>query len=105
MTKRIEEDKMINWLNLGTTLDELRVIHAIAQRAVTQQDKELTDLDFISTQMDLELAHNDHPLKLRALLEAPDSDFWHDIIGIIGNLNRKTGKIENCFAPRCAVKQ
>jgi hypothetical protein len=96
---------MINWLNLGTTANEMRTIHKIAKRAVMEQDKELTDLDILSTSMDIELAHNDQPLKLNDLLNAPESEFWHDILGIIGNLNRKTGKMENCFTPRYAQKQ
>jgi len=92
---------MIDWTNLGTTREELLAIHAIAGRAVKEK---ITGRDFLSIAMDIELAHTDHPLELSALLEAPDNDFWHDIMGIIRNLNRNTGKIENCFCPRYALK-
>lgn len=36
------------------------------------------------------------------LLNSSGQDFAHDIVGIERNLNRQTGKLENCFVPRAA---
>ena len=52
--------------------------------------------------MDLDYADQDCPLDLSALLEAPDSDFAHDVFGIRRHLNRQTKKLEGHFLPRYA---
>jgi hypothetical protein len=55
--------------------------------------------------MDIEAAHcNGNPLKLKELLEADDSNFMHDVLGIRRHINRKTGELEDCFVPRYAAK-
>lgn len=41
-------------------------------------------------------------LDLERLLNADDSNFNHDIIGIHYHLNRETKKLDNCFLPRFA---
>ena len=41
-------------------------------------------------------------LDFEALLKAEESEFAHDICGIQRNINRETGKLENCFRPRFA---
>ena len=54
--------------------------------------------------MDIEAVHcNGNPLRLDALLSADEFNFSHDIVGIRNNLNRETGKLENCFVPRYSV--
>lgn len=53
--------------------------------------------------MDVTATHlNGCPLKLEELLKADNFDFMHDVTGILLNLDRKTGKLRNCFNPRCA---
>lgn len=53
--------------------------------------------------MDLTATHaNGTPLDLPKLLAAEPFDFTHDIFGIRRHINRKTGKLEGCFMPRCA---
>ena len=52
--------------------------------------------------MDIEVANRDCPLKLQELLDADDTNFYHDIIGIGQHLNRQTRKLEDCFLPRFA---
>ena len=53
--------------------------------------------------MDLEATHsNGCPLDFERLLAFDKFSFLHDIIGIINNLNRTTGKLGNCFLPRCS---
>ena len=52
--------------------------------------------------MDVLVCHlNGCPLDLDALLNAKKSDFLHDLNGIDKNINRNTGKMENCFLPKC----
>ncbi|MCL2297779.1 MAG: hypothetical protein FWC38_00480 [Proteobacteria bacterium] len=41
-------------------------------------------------------------LNFEKLLSAPDFDFFHDIFGMIRYLDKKTGKLTQCFLPRCA---
>jgi hypothetical protein len=58
----------------------------------------------INLQMDLVACHN-HGCRInfRKLLNAPDFDFLHDILGIGHHLNRETGQLEDFFLPRCAT--
>ena len=44
-------------------------------------------------------------LNYAKLLAFPAGDFGHDFNGIIANINRKTGALENCFLPRCAEEE
>lgn len=46
---------------------------------------------------------NGCPLRLADLLKADDANFAHDTFGIRANLNRDTGRLENCFSPRYSV--
>lgn len=58
-------------------------------------------IDRLRLSMDLQAVHaNSKPLDLQRLLESRDEDFSHDIFGIMSNVNRETGKLENGFAPR-----
>lgn len=53
--------------------------------------------------MDLDACHsNGCPLDFERLLNFPEFDFLHDIYGIYRHLDRKTGKLQNFFMPRCA---
>lgn len=57
----------------------------------------------LDLEMDLLAAREDIPsLDLQRLLVSPVADFSHDIFGIRRHINRATGKVENCFMPRCA---
>jgi len=57
--------------------------------------------------MDLMAANgrNGNPeLRLDRMLHDFDKfNFMHDAIGIQNHINRETGKIEDCFLPRCAA--
>ena len=56
-----------------------------------------------STVMDLDATNsNGCPLDFGELLNFPEQDFIHDIVGIRGHINRDTGKLMNGFRPRCA---
>lgn len=85
------------------TKEEMKLISKILDRGYpTMQGHYKTKLDMI---MDIEATHENCPLDLVKLLETDDSNFYHDIIGIHNNLNRKTKELENCFLPRFAKKQ
>jgi hypothetical protein len=85
--------------NFEATREEIDLMSKIAARAVAELDHPDSQLHII---MDLNVAHNDIPLDFERLLEFPKFDFSHDIYGIRQHLNRDTGKIEDCFLPRCA---
>lgn len=57
-------------------------------------------IDRLSLFMDLEYIHNTIGLELNDLLNTDNSNFIHDIVGITNNINRLTGRLENCFVPR-----
>ena len=88
---------MIDWNKLK--IYDAKIVTAIVKRAViTEVDREVMNL-----KMDIEAAHiSGNPMDLKKLLSAPVGDFLHDVCGIIKNLNRETGKLENCFVPRCS---
>jgi hypothetical protein len=46
---------------------------------------------------------NGCPLDLQKLLNADDYNFAPDMIGIRNNIDRHTGKLLNCFLPRCSA--
>lgn len=80
--------------------EEMQLILAIVKRGFpTMQKHYRIRLDMM---MDIEVVHQDCPLALEKLLYADDTNFYHDIIGIFKNLNRKTKSLENCFVPRFA---
>lgn len=92
---------MITWTK---DKDTMELESKIAKRAVKMaidlnvQYKQMTAI------MDIDACHsNDCPLKLQELLEADDSNFAHDVFGIRANIDRTTGKLQNCFLPRYAV--
>jgi hypothetical protein len=54
--------------------------------------------------MDITACHcNGNPLDLEKLLAADDFNFLHDVGGIRRHLNRTTGKLLECFSPRCSL--
>ena len=90
---------MIDW-NSVTKKDTL-LIHDIVKRHVALHPT----ADLMNAEMDITAAHINTPLDLNKLLNADDFNFAHDMSGIGAHLNRNTGKLENCFLPRCALKQ
>jgi len=83
------------------TWDELRLINLIADRAVALSGFYGEKLPKVDVMMDLQATiENGTPLRLQDLLNTDSVNFMHDIVGIRNNLNRITGKLENCFLPR-----
>ena len=59
---------------------------------------------WLETSMDLTAVHcNGCPLDLQKLVESSNTDFLHDVFGIRQHIDRDTGKLTDCFFPRCAV--
>ncbi len=81
---------------------EHSLIIKIVDRAL-KADPEYTRMDAM---MDIEACHcNGHPLDLQKLLTAPRFDFIHDVFGIRRHIDRSTGKLMNCFSPRCSMPE
>ncbi len=87
---------MISW---DVTKEESSLIQKVTDRAFPQvRGVYHTKSDLI---MDITAVHaNGNPLKLKDMIEGPDFDFYHDIIGIAQHLDRTTGKLKNFFVPR-----
>lgn len=85
---------MIDW---KVTKEEADIIHLIGVRAVNK----FRFNDLLKVEMDITACHNSgNPLRLQELLDADDYEFKHDVDGIVKNINRRTGKLENFFVPR-----
>lgn len=93
---------MINW---SASFNDCRAIAAITRRAVTTIPV-LGDTPFVELEMDITACHcNGCPLDLEKLLNAGEFDFTHDVLGIRRHVSRETGEMQNCFVPRCAVRE
>jgi len=88
---------MIKW---DATQEEMEIIQKIAKRGFIRK----LYADVLALSMDIAATHlNGCPLKLKEWLAADDFNFFHDIYGIYNHLDRKTGKLKNCFLPRFAI--
>jgi hypothetical protein len=92
---------MINWTK---DKDTMTLESRIADRAIALAKTYGISYDKLTVVMDIDACHsNGNPLKLQELLKADNFNFAHDVFGIRNNINRKTGKLENCFSPRYSV--
>jgi len=87
---------MINWKKISEN-DQKTCIEIINRAKTLFPIK-----DRQGAEMDIMAAHITCPLKLEKLLAANNFNFIHDVGGIMRKINRKTGKLENCFIPRFA---
>jgi len=90
-------------VRFDATGEDAEVILAILKRAKALYKKlwRFPLPDPMSLHMDITACHlNGCPLKLQKLLEADDFNFAHDVFGIQRHINRRTGKLEDCFLPR-----
>ncbi len=89
-------------VKFNTKPHEDALIKQIVDRAVTYFGKYGIEIDSLSLTMDLAATHsNGCPLDFDRLLSFDESSFAHDIGSIMRHINRRTGKIENFFLPRC----
>lgn len=94
--------KKIKWPKDKATQE---IISKIAEKAVKMAREHEIQYDQQTAMMDISACHkNGNPLRLTDLLNADDFNFVHDIFGIRANLNRETGKLENCFVPRYSIR-
>ncbi|WP_321874515.1 DUF6874 family protein [Burkholderia ubonensis] len=82
-------------------------IELVAQRYQTLlRSKGLPSVDMLELHMDLTACHaNGCPMDWESLSAADDFTLAHDVGGIRCHINRRTGRLEDCFLPRCAVKE
>ena len=89
---------MIDWAKADK--NEVLMASKIAKRAV----KLLGGGKVSSVAMDIQACHTHGcKLKLVELFDTDDGNFLHDVCGIAQNIDRDTGKLENCFLPRYAI--
>jgi hypothetical protein len=85
-------------VSFNATSKEIKLIDKIVNRAVSMK---LTK-DKVSSSMDIAAVHgNDVKLDLDKMLKFDDFNFAHDFCGITRHIDRNTGKLLNCFLPRC----
>jgi len=94
-------------LNWHVSDTDAALIRKIADRAWSEiLSLRSSGYSRLDVTMDVQATHaNGNPLDLAALLGFAPFDFSHDIVGIINHLNRDTGKLEDCFSPRCTARQ
>lgn len=86
--------------------DATEAEYATIDKIVERARQAGVDRDPTETTMDLSATHsNGCPLDFDKLLAADDFTFLHDILGIARHLDRTTGKLGQCFVPRCAKPQ
>lgn len=84
---------------------EMTLLLKIAERAeALYAEQGVRAPDRLTLLMDLEHAHAHIPLDLGAMLQGEDTDFAHDIGGIVRHMDRRTGKLGDCFIPRFALR-
>lgn len=88
-------------VNFEVTEKEEELITKIAGRASRMFKSFDIQYPLLDIMMDITATHaNGNKLKLKALLEANDFNFSHDVGGIRSHLDRETGKLMDCFIPR-----
>lgn len=76
------------------------------EKCIKRFKKEYTGKVDKDTEVDLRLSlfytnDNGMPIDIEKLLGFPTFDFLHDTVGIINNIDRRTGVLGNFFEPRC----
>lgn len=85
------------------TKGDSKLIIDIMLRAASCMSFESRGSSRLEVSMDITACHCvGCPLDLEGLLTAKPSDLIHDVAGIIANINRETGELENSFVPRYA---
>lgn len=86
-------------ISFEVTDEEVKLIDEILSRADKMdlfiEDETSHWLDLVATNA------NGCKLNFKRMLNADDFNFVHDFCGIFKNIDRHTGKLKNCFLPRC----
>lgn len=97
---------MLALIKFSATKKEMKFIERIVQRALYMAEELEMSIDKKHLLMDIEACHcNGTKLDLKKLMSFDNSNFSHDVFGIRKHLDRNTGKLRDCFRPRCAVKE
>lgn len=90
---------MLNWK--CSQKDNSALARVVARATLLANDD--PDFNKLEFEMDITAAHcNSTKLNLEKLLTFDDFNFLHDVLGIQRHLDRGTGKMMNCFVPRCS---
>lgn len=85
--------------------EEIDQLARVAERGMKILNDGGAVVSRLDMMMDLEFCHNDIPLDFEKLEGFDNGDFGHDITGIYRHFNRRTRKLEDCFVPRCAIRE
>lgn len=86
-----------------TTEKESVWIDMIVARGVSILNEEYIECDTQSKEMDIPACHcNGCPLDFEKWLTFDDASFMHDFHGISRFIDRDTGRLTECFDPRCS---
>lgn len=88
---------MISWQLERVDVERVRQIIDRAVALLPQLDREEVSMSVVACHL------NGCPLRLEALAAASDFDLVHDVTGIHGHVDRKTGRLNGVFKPRFAV--
>ena len=90
-------------INFNCTPEEMILMQKIRIRAMERKELRMITCS-LELEMDINAAHsNGCPMDLEKFLLSDDENFFHDVIGIMSHIDRKTGKLMKHFLPRCAV--
>lgn len=96
----------MNEISFTTTSFEFDAIQKVVDRAIGLGLNRHDKRDRLSFHMDMAACNaNGCPMDFERMLAADDFNFTHDYCGIVGHLDRKTGKLNGMFLPRFAAKQ
>ena len=90
----------MNFATIEISKADEKKITAIINRA---NDMELFAGEWhaLDSRMSLVAAHSAEALNLDRLLKSDDDSFIHDLYGIDDHVDHETGKLRDCFFPRC----
>ena len=89
---------MIDW---KISKEDSKLVGKIVERAMKL--KPLKNDDVVDVRMDIHATHtNGCKLDLVKFLGFDEFNFAHDVMGITNHIDRTTGKLTDCFLPRCS---
>lgn len=91
-------------MNFNASIFEFELAEKIADRALALAGAQGVAISKSDMVMDIVATHvNGCSLRLDELLRANEFEFTHDVFGIRRHLDRRTGKLGDCFTPRFAI--
>lgn len=93
-------------VSFKSSKEDSELIARIVERAEVIYAANGLACDRLGLTMDILAVHaNGCPLDLQGFLNMGQYDFVHDIAGIVRHLDRSTGRLMDCFLPRCALPE